>query len=50
MRIELTQQSGLEVNHLSAADMTPALAAQYLAGTIRLRGFWETLQPSGGSP
>ena len=44
MRIELTEQSGLEVNHLSAADMTPALAAQYLAGTIRLRGFWETLR------
>ena len=26
MRIELTQQSGLEVNQLSAADMTPAMA------------------------
>ena len=39
MRIELTEQSGLEVNRLSAADMTPAMAAQYLAGKIRLRGF-----------
>ena len=40
MRIELTQQSGLEVNQLSAADMTPAMAAQYLSGTIHLRSFW----------
>ena len=43
MRIELTQQSGLEVNQLSAADMTPAMAAQYLSGMIHIRGFWETL-------
>ena len=44
MRIELTQQSGLEVNQLSAADMTPAMAAQYLSGTIHLRSFWEMLR------
>ena len=44
MRIELTQQSGLEVNHLSAADMTPAMAARYLNGAIRIRGFWEMLR------
>lgn len=44
MRIELTVQSGLEVNSLSAADMTPAMAAQYLSGKICLRGFWETLR------
>ena len=44
MRIELTEQSGLEVNRLSAADMTPAMAARYLEGRIRLRGFWETLR------
>ena len=44
MRIELTERSGLEVNRLAAADMTPAMAAQYLAGKIRLRGFWETLR------
>ena len=50
MRIELTQQSGLEVNHLSAADMTPAMAAQYLNGAIHIRGFWEMLRRfhSGG--
>ena len=44
MRIELTERSGLEVNRLSAADMTPAMAAQYLAGKIRLRDFWDTLR------
>lgn len=44
MRIELTQQSGVEVNHLSAADMTPAMAAQYLNGAIHIRGFWEMLR------
>ena len=44
MRIELTEQSGLEVNRLSAAGMTPAMAARYLEGRIRLRGFWETLR------
>ena len=44
MRIELTQQSGLEVNQLSAADMTPAMAARYLSGTIHLRSFWEMLR------
>lgn len=44
MRIELTELSGLEVNRLSASDMTPAMAAQYLAGKIRLRGFWEALR------
>lgn len=44
MRIELTQQSGLEVNSLSAADMTPAMAAQYLNGNIHIRGFYESLR------
>ena len=44
MRIELTQQSGLEVNQLSAADMTPAMAAQYLSGAIHLRSFWEMMR------
>ena len=48
MRIELTQQSGLEVNQLSAADMTPAMAAQYLSGTIHLRSFWEMLRRGAG--
>ena len=44
MRIELTQQSGLEVDRLSAADMTPAMAAQYLSASIHIRGFWEMLR------
>lgn len=44
MRIELTVQSGWEVNRLSATDMTPAMAARYLSGEIRLRGFWEVLR------
>lgn len=50
MRIELTQQSGWEVDHLSASDMTPAMAAQYLNGAIHIRGFWEMLRRfySGG--
>ena len=44
MRIELTQQSDLEVNQLSAADLTPAMAARYLSGKIHLRSFWELLR------
>ncbi len=44
MRIELTEQSGLEVNHLAAADMTPAVAARYLEGKIHIRGFEEFLR------
>ncbi len=44
MRIELTEQSGFEVNNLAAADMTPAMAARYLEGKIHIRGFEEFLR------